>query len=133
MSPELLRTQCQKCGDETRVDSRREGVKIQEEPPCGHEGRIWIVWGDAVNPVTRELERHCEAALDTYGVDIVEKPVWSVLDREEAFEVSVGIDGELLLEEVMAEQGRLLYCKNGVDVQLRGQRNGNLLLRVASL
>lgn len=59
---------------------------------------------------------------------------WDWIDeyhqRVASFEVLVDVVGRLDLETVTEEQGRLLYCKDGVDVMLKGFEDGMVLIEV---
>lgn len=69
-----------------------------------------------------------EAALATYDVSLSGQ-LDAVETSDGVYEVEAAFEGELILEEVMSNQGLLLYNKsNQGELSLKGLRDGRLLL-----
>jgi len=69
-----------------------------------------------------------EEGLRTYGVDIDGEI--TVVEHDGAeYTVEVPFSGELLVDEVLANQGTLLYNKEG-EIDWSGVRDGRLVLTV---
>jgi hypothetical protein len=69
-----------------------------------------------------------EAALATYDVSLSGQ-LDTVETGDGVYEVEAAFEGEMILEEVMSNQGLLLYNKsNQGELSLKGLRDGRLLL-----
>jgi hypothetical protein len=69
-----------------------------------------------------------ETALATYDVSLSGQ-LDAVETSDGVYEVEAAFEGELILEEVMSNQGLLLYNKrNQGELSLKGLRDGRLLL-----
>jgi len=69
-----------------------------------------------------------ESALSTYSIS-VNGELDTVEKSDGVYEVKAGFKGEIILEELMSNQGLLLYNKSDEgELSLKGLRDGKLLL-----
>lgn len=99
---------------------------------------------DATQPELRDESREAVVqALSKYGdvgVDTRDGGATTVIDRTDGevadgspadvFEVLVDAVGRLELSEVMERQGLLIYCKEGIEIELTGFVDRQILVEV---
>jgi len=78
---------------------------------------------------TSDVRELVERGLKTYDISVNGEIEPSKIGNEE-YEVEVPFEGELLIDETFANQGSLLYNKTEGELQLKGVRDGRLLLSV---
>jgi len=92
--------------------------------------------------LTEYIKTAIHNALDTYGVGVntawdsgyqaieAERRIDSDGSEIHEFEVLVDMVWRLDLKEVMEEQGLLIWCRDGVEIEVRGFEHDSLLLDV---
>lgn len=70
-----------------------------------------------------------EQGLETYDISVDGEIKSSEIDTGE-YEAEVPFKGELLIDDTFSNQGPLLYNKSEGELQLKGVRDGRLLLLV---
>lgn len=92
--------------------------------------------------LTEHIKMAIRKSLDTYGVGVntawdsgyqaikAERRTDDDGSEVHEFEVLVDMTYRLDLNEVMDDQGLLIYCRDGVEIKVRGFQNESLLLDV---
>jgi hypothetical protein len=96
--------------------------------------------GAELHDHTREAVIQAVTRYDGVGVDTRDGGPLEVIDRSDGemadgsaanmFEVLVDSTGRLELDEVFERQGRLIYCKGGVEIELAGFVDDRILVEV---